>query len=105
MGHPICARDAIVDGGVLCVEVDGFPVLLLRQGDGVRAYVNACPHQYLPLNHRGDQVLSADGTVLRCTNHGAGVAVETGLGVEGPGIGACLDPIPVTVSDEAVIVG
>ncbi len=103
-GHPICVLDDIADGGALCLEIDGFPVLLVRKGNTVRAFVNACPHQYLPLNHRGERVISADGAVLRCTNHGAGFSAETGEGVEGVGIGTCLDAIPVAVGPDRKVV-
>ena len=67
------------------------------------AYVNACPHQYLPLDHRGSNVLSADGAVLRCTNHSAGFRVRDGVGVEGLGQDCVLDAIPIVVDDEGRI--
>jgi nitrite reductase/ring-hydroxylating ferredoxin subunit len=46
-------------------------VLVVRRGAGLRAYLDLCPHQYLPLTWRGRRVLSADGERLRCSNHGA----------------------------------
>jgi nitrite reductase/ring-hydroxylating ferredoxin subunit len=70
----------------------------------VQAFVNACPHQYLPLDHRGDSILSADGTVIRCTNHGAGFCASTGHGVEGLGIDQQLDVVPVRICDLGQIV-
>ncbi|WP_242494183.1 Rieske 2Fe-2S domain-containing protein [Salipiger sp. IMCC34102] len=70
-----------------------LPMILLRKAEGLRAYVNACPHQYLPLNYRGDQVLSACGTKLLCTVHGASFDADSGAAVEGAPCG--LDPVPV----------
>ncbi len=104
-GSMLCPRSDISDGGSLCLLQDEFPIVLVRKGDAVKAYVNACPHQYLPLNHRGDRLLSSDGSILRCTNHNAGFSSDTGEGVEGLGIGGCLDVIPVTVdrNDQIVI--
>jgi nitrite reductase/ring-hydroxylating ferredoxin subunit len=67
--------------------------------DAVHAFVNACPHQYLPLDHRGDSILSADGAVIRCTNHGAGFCFSTGHGVEGLGIDQKLDVVPVRIDE------
>ena len=104
-GADVCAAADIPDGNTLCLELDGFPLLLVRMGDEVKAYVNACPHQFMPLNHKGDKLISADKKILRCTNHSAGFSVETGEGVEGLGIGECLDPVPVHVSDDRVQVG
>lgn len=104
-GTPLCSLVEIPDEGSLCILHDGFPIVLVRKGRRVKAYVNACPHQYLPLNHRGEKLLSADGSTLRCSNHGAGFLVSTGEGVEGLGIGACLDAVPITISaDNRVVV-
>ena len=75
----------------------------MKSAGTLAAYVNACPHQYLPLDHRGANVLSADGTILRCTNHGAGFRVEDGIGVEGLGLNCALDAIPIVVDDEGRI--
>ncbi|RMF34078.1 MAG: hypothetical protein D6754_15655 [Alphaproteobacteria bacterium] len=105
-GTRICAGADLVEGATLGVAPGGFPLLLVRQQGRVRAYVNACPHQYLPLDYRGGRVLSADGTLLRCTSHGAGFSVDTGEGVEGHGIGSCLEPVPVEeVGSEIRIAG
>ena len=80
-----------------------FPVIALRAGDGLRAWVNACPHQFLPLDHHGPNILSADGTRLMCTVHGAQFGAEDGVGVAGPGLGCALDPFPVHVDDAGMI--
>lgn len=104
-GTRICALSEVPDGNTLCLDLDGYPILVVRLGDDVRAYVNACPHQYLPLDHKGDRLISADKTILRCTNHAAGFSVTTGEGVEGLGIGECLDRIPVAVEGHSILVG
>ena len=104
-GARLCDVEAIPDPGTLTVSLDGFPVLIVRRAGAVSAFVNACPHQYLPLDHKGDRLLSADGAVLRCTNHSAGFDAATGEGVEGLGIGCALDAIPVHVAHDAVTIG
>ncbi|WP_375307568.1 hypothetical protein WI560_08065 [Bradyrhizobium sp. A11] len=48
-------------------------------------------------------MLSADGTVLRCTNQSAGFRVQDGFGVEGLGLNCTLDAIPIAVDDEGRI--
>jgi nitrite reductase/ring-hydroxylating ferredoxin subunit len=103
-GTFICPLQDVPDDNTLCLEINGFPVLLLRRGDDIRAFVNACPHQYLPLNHKGVRLMSADKTILRCTNHSAGFRADTGEGVEGFGIGECLDAIPVTLDNGMISV-
>ncbi|WP_340110394.1 Rieske (2Fe-2S) protein [Pikeienuella sp. HZG-20] len=105
-GTRICAAEEAPAAGTRCFDLDGFPILLVRVEGRIMAYVNACPHHFLPLNHRGERLLSADGTVIRCTNHGAGFLAATGEGVEGAGIGAALDRIPVDLNEKGdVIVG
>lgn len=104
-GTVVCPFSDAEDGGATCVEVDGFPLVILRRGDKVSAFVNACPHQYLPLNHKSDRLLSADGSKIRCSNHSAGFDAMTGEGVEGLGLGACLDPAPVSVSHGQIVIG
>ncbi len=103
-GAILCAAADLAEGVPLCLDVGGFPVVLLRRAAGLSGFVNACPHQFLPLDHKGNRLLSEDGTVIRCTNHGAGFSVETGEGTEGLGLGECLDAIPVEVDGDVVVI-
>lgn len=59
------------------VMVGGRRVLLVRVGDGVRAYDNRCPHRAWPLE-RGTL---ADG-VLTCANHRYTFDAATGHGID-----------------------
>jgi len=104
LGSVICQRDDIPDGGTRCLRLEDFPIVVLRRGDAVTAFVNACPHQYLPLDQRGNTLLSVDGQIIRCTSHGAGFSAHTGEGVEGLGLGSSLDAIPVKVSDNGDVI-
>ena len=100
-GTPVCDASALAAPGTLGVDLAGFPLLLVRLEDAIRSYFNACPHQHLPLDWRGGQVLSADGLRLRCSNHAAGFDARTGQGVEGFGEGCALIAVPVeTVGTE-----
>ena len=94
-GARICARADLPKKGALPFGIGGFPVLVVCDCAGVRAFVNACPHQYLPLTYRGTAVLSADGGTLRCSNHDAAFDAQTGQGLSGFGQGCELDAIPV----------
>lgn len=87
-------------------EKGSFPLLLIRLDDALLGYVNACPHQYLPLDQRGSRILSRDGEQLRCSNHDATFASRSGEGLGGLGLGCKLDPVPVHVDEESwVVVG
>lgn len=93
--HGILSLSVTTDKGT-------FPMLVVLAGDNLRAYVNACPHQYLPLDYRGDQLLSADGRKLMCTAHGASFDILTGNAIEGAECG--LDAVPVAIRDGMVFI-
>ncbi|MFT4715954.1 MAG: nitrite reductase/ring-hydroxylating ferredoxin subunit [Paracoccaceae bacterium] len=98
-GAFLCALDEIPLDGVLSKDLNGFPFLVVLVGDTPHAYVNACPHQFLPLDHRGGELLTADGVHLMCSNHSAMFRVLDGQGTSGEGVGCRLSLIPTTIID------
>ena len=78
-------------------------VFVVRRGAELRAYLDLCPHQYLPLTWRGRRVLSIDGERLRCSNHGAEFAVTDGRGVSGPGSACGLTRVPLRVDPDGTV--
>lgn len=102
-GTTICEASLVPEDRTCSVELNGFPILLARSSGRIVAYVNACPHQFLPLDHRKPSVLSADRRVLRCSNHEAGFDLATGEGIDGFGEGCALDPVPVDVTDDGMV--
>ena len=91
-GTVVCELDQVE--GVRAFDLSGFPLLVIRDAAGLRGFVNLCPHQYLPLDYRGDQLLSADGARLICTSHQAQFDATTGEVHGGPA--SCgLDPVPL----------
>lgn len=104
-GTILCDANEIAEGSIKFIKLGAteFPILVVRSAGTLAAYINACPHQYLPLDHHGENVLSADGTILRCTNHSAGFRVRDGVGVEGLGLDCRLDSIPIVVDDDSRI--
>src|SRR5688500_5718463 len=83
-----------------------FSMLAIRRGDDVKAYVNACPHVWLPLTFRSPRLLSEDGERLTCSNHLAEFAVDDGRALSGPvepGCGLIRVPVHVDARGEVVI--
>ncbi|WP_445156996.1 Rieske (2Fe-2S) protein [Halomonas sp. E14] len=107
-GTRLVRLDELAPGTTLSLTLQGeqgsFPLLLVRLDDTLLGYVNACPHQYLPLDQRGPRILSQDGESLRCTNHAATFATRTGEGTGGLGVGCALDPVPLSVDSEGWMV-
>ena len=104
-GTAICALSEVPGAGVASFDLAGFPLLLVASAEGLRAYVNACPHQFLPLDWRSARILSPDATVLRCSNHDAGFDAATGAGIDGFGQGCALDPVPVRAVGGTLVIG
>jgi len=89
--------------GYRCADGREVAVLVVRRGAELRAYLDLCPHQYLPLTWRGRRVLSADGERLRCSNHGAEFAAADGRGLSGPGSACGLTPVPLRVDPDGTV--
>lgn len=104
-GTALGAPDDLADS-VTFLRPGGFPLMVLNDGGGgLRAFVNLCPHQFLPLDQRAAGVLSADGTRLICSNHNAVFDAVTGEGTGGEGLGCALSPVPLRLVDGQVVIG
>ncbi len=80
-------------------------VLVLRDAGGVvRAYRNLCKHLPILLDAGSRQYLTPDGTELLCNTHGARYRREDGFCVHGPCSGASLDPVPLVVDGDSLVV-
>ena len=77
-------------------------VMLFRQQDAVRAYLNVCPHQGRQLNLAPDRFLFTPGGSLMCPHHGACFRIEDGECLEGPCKGSRLRSVPVLLVDDEV---
>lgn len=88
------------------VAADGYPerLLVVRYGGRIFAYRNSCPHRRLPLDYDDGRFLTTDGTLIRCSNHGALFRIEDGVCLAGPCVGTALSRLEVRMdSDELVV--
>lgn len=70
-------------------------LLLVRQGERVFAYRNACPHTGAPLDWMPGRFLSPDRQHIQCATHDALFRIADGVCVSGPCPGAHLTSVPV----------
>lgn len=97
----------IEDGGFLEVEVsvdgDAESLLLHRDGDAVRAWLNICPHAGRRLDWAPGRFLKSREGHLVCAVHGATFELQAGTCVAGPCMGASLRAVGVDVRDGVVV--
>jgi len=70
-------------------------LLLLKQQDTIRGYINSCPHLGIPLNWQPDEFLSLEGTHIQCSTHGALFNLDDGHCIAGPCTGQSLTAIDI----------
>jgi len=75
----VAALKDLLDGKPKRVKANGTPVLLLRQGDRIRAIGATCPHLGGPL-HKG----AIDGDTVTCPWHGSVFCLDDGALIHGP---------------------
>lgn len=81
----------------------GESVILIRDGKTVKAFVNNCPHQHVPLNEAYKVDVNPFEKTLKCSVHDAWFKVEDGECVEGPCLGEHLQPFPIRIDDQGQI--
>jgi len=103
----LCRVDEIVDGTARGFALAGAPrdtMFVVRSGDAVRGWLNACPHvDGAPLAWRKDAYLSADGRSIVCYGHGAVFDIETGVCTQGPCLGQSLTPVVLEHDEEGAL--
>jgi nitrite reductase/ring-hydroxylating ferredoxin subunit len=107
-GRVLCRLEDIGDGQgkgfTFGEDVARREIFVLRDGDRVHGYVNACPHQGTPLDWTPDRFISADTGLVLCSTHGAQFRQEDGFCVSGPCAGQSLEAIQVALDDQGRIV-
>jgi len=103
---PLARLSQIEDGGFhetdACVDGDDESVILHRDGDTVRAWLNVCPHAGRRLDYAPGRFLKDKHGHLVCAVHGATFELRGGECIAGPCRGAMLKAIPVELHDDAV---
>lgn len=110
-GTPLCRLDEITEGEgrgfVLGGGAERLEIFVVRAGDQVFGYVNACPHLGTPLNWGGfdgdGRFVSADSGNILCATHGAEFRVEDGYCLHGPCAGHRLLALQLDQGDDGLL--
>jgi nitrite reductase/ring-hydroxylating ferredoxin subunit len=87
---------------VLGAGDDELDIIIVQSKGTRRAYINSCPHQFIPLETFPNHFLTADKTHLVCSGHGAQFALQTGMCTRGPCLGKGLDRLAIEEKDGAI---
>lgn len=103
----LIALEQIPDGGLIeveaCVEGAVESLVVHRQGDTVRAWLNVCPHAGRRLDYASGQFLKSKDGQLVCAVHGASFELDAGECTAGPCRGEHLRAVAVAVRDGQVV--
>lgn len=104
--QPLIALERIPEGGFAEAEVmldgDAESLILFREGDAVRAWLNVCPHAGRRLDWAPGQFLRSRDGLLVCAAHGASFELNGGECLAGPCRGASLRAVAVDLRDGQV---
>ncbi len=107
-GTRLCGLEQIPDGSGREFRFgegpDQFRMAVFRMGSSAWGYVNVCPHFWLPLNVLPEKFLISGPGRVMCSHHSAIFRFEDGFCVDGPVKGGHLDPVPVEVVANSVII-
>lgn len=103
----ICALDAVPDGTARGFRLENdagafLDIIIWRDAEALRGFVNQCPHLGLPLETFPDRFLAADGNSLICSAHGAQFDRD-GACFNGPCKGRALVALSLTVMDKHIV--
>ena len=101
------AFDSMEDGGFVEVEAvlngDAESLILYRDGQRVRAWLNVCPHAGRRLDWAPGKFLKSKEGHLVCAAHGASFELVNGDCIAGPCRGDSLRRVAVEIRDGQVV--
>jgi nitrite reductase/ring-hydroxylating ferredoxin subunit len=102
----LCRRADLADPGtanvVLGDGTDELDIIIVNSDGKAHAYINCCPHQFIPLETFPNHFLTEDKRHLVCSGHGALFELSTGFCARGPCAGQALDRLKISEKDGAV---
>jgi nitrite reductase/ring-hydroxylating ferredoxin subunit len=101
----LCRLDELPEGEAVALDAwlaDGQEnLIVIRQGDQVRAWLNICPHAGRRLDWAPGKFLITHGTLI-CAVHGASFRTDDGACVAGPCRGEHLRAVPLKMQQDEV---
>ncbi|MCU7958540.1 MAG: Rieske 2Fe-2S domain-containing protein [gamma proteobacterium symbiont of Bathyaustriella thionipta] len=101
--HALCALHDLSENSTRGFDLgeDSRPryIFIVLRKQRVYGYVNRCPHLGATMEWLPDQFLDYQGVFIQCALHGALFAVNSGLCLRGPCIGASLQKVRIEIDN------
>jgi nitrite reductase/ring-hydroxylating ferredoxin subunit len=102
----LCGIDELADPGtknvVLGQGEEELDIIVVQTNGARYAYINSCPHQFIPLETFPNHFLTEDKKFLVCSGHGARFFLDTGACYSGPCLGQGLDRLALAERDGGI---
>ena len=106
-GTDLCAAADVADGKSRVVNTgrDLPEVIVVREGERIFGYLNACAHMALPLNLLDDFAVGTSQHTLVCDHHYAAFRFRDGVCIAGPCEGESLAAVPLVMRAGRIVIG
>jgi nitrite reductase/ring-hydroxylating ferredoxin subunit len=102
----LCRIAELADPGtknvVLSEGEDALDIIIVQTKGARHAYINCCPHQFIPLETFPNHFLTEDKRFFLCSGHGARFELDTGACHSGPCLGRGLDRLAIEEKEGGV---
>lgn len=106
-GDALCRLEELENPGsrgfIMLREGEEEEIFVIRDGAEAFAYVNICPHRFLPLNWKPDVFLNFQKTRILCVVHAATFDMRDGSCLGGPCPGQGLETIPLRIDNGVIL--
>ena len=106
-GDVLCRIDDLENPGsrgfIMLRDGEEEEIFVVRDGDEAFAYVNVCPHRFLPLNWKPDIFLNFQKTRILCVVHAATFDLRDGACLGGPCPGQGLEAVPLRIDNGMIV--
>lgn len=105
-GDALCRMDELDNPGsrgfIMLRDGEEEEIFVVRDGDEAFAYVNICPHRFLPLNWKPDIFLNFQKTRILCVVHAATFDIRDGSCLGGPCPGQGLETVSISIENGVI---
>ena len=106
-GDVLCRLEELENPGsrgfIMLRDGEEEEIFVVRDGEEAYAYVNICPHRFLPLNWKPDIFLNFQKTRILCVVHAATFDLRDGACLGGPCPGQGLEAIPLRIDNGVIL--